>query len=108
MILDTYIMKAFWLFLLPVVGWSPVVFRYFRIQRNTNPFFKEVYSHTTGKVLASFIPDVPFKEVFQGTVYDCVDNQTIESVAKHLATQFISYEINDGIHRIVHKIMEKN
>jgi len=101
-------MKAFWLFLLPVVGWSPVVIRYFRIQGNTNPFLKELCAHTKGKVLASFIPDVPFKEVLQGTVYDCVDNRTVEFVAKHLATQFISYEVNDGLHKIVHHILENS
>lgn len=100
-------MKVFWLILWPVVSWSPVVFRYLRIQRNTNPFFKEVYSHTTRRILSSFVPDVPFKEVFQGTVYDCVDNRTVEFVTKHLVTQFISYEINEGIHTIAHKIMEK-
>jgi hypothetical protein len=100
-------MKAFWLFMLPVVGWSPVVIRYFRIQRNTNSFLKEVCLHTKGKVLASFVPDVPFKEVFQGTL-ECVDNRNVEVVAKHLVTQFISYEINDGIHKIVHTLIEKN
>jgi hypothetical protein len=101
-------MKCFWLLFLPVVSWSPVVFRYFRIQQNTNPLFKEVCSHTKGKVLSSLIPDVPFKEVFQGTIHECVDKQDVEFVAKQLATQFISYEINDGIHKIVHKIMDKN
>jgi hypothetical protein len=99
-------MKTIWLILYPVVSWSPVVFRYFRIQCNTNPFLKELYSHTKGKVLSSLIPDVPFKEVFQGTLHDCVDKQDVEYVAKHLMTQFISYEINDGIHKIVHKIMD--
>jgi len=100
-------MKALWLVLLPVIGWSPAVVRYFRIQHNTNPFFKELYSHTKGKMLSSLIPDVPFKEVFQGTIHDCVDKIDAEYIAKHLATQFISYEINDGIHKMVHKIMEK-
>lgn len=101
-------MKALWLILFPVIAWSPVVVRYFRIQGNTNPFLKELYSHTKGKVISSFIPDVPFKEVFQGTIHDCVDKLDVEYIAKHLVTQFISYEINDGIHSVVHKIMEKS
>ena len=101
-------MRVMWLFLLPATSWSPVLFRYFRIQGNTNPFFKELYSNTKGKVIASFVPDVPFKEVFQGTLHDCVDNRTAEFVAKHLVTQFISYEINDGVHKIVHKILDKH
>ena len=101
-------MKAFWLLILPAMSWSPVVVRYFRIQRNTNPFFKEVYLTTKGKILSSLLPDVPFKEVLQGTIHDCVDKQDVEFVAKHLVTQFISYEINDGIHKIVHNIIDKN
>jgi len=101
-------MKALWLYLLPCMGWSPAVVRYFRIQRNTNPFFKEVYSNTKGKILASFLPDVPFKEVIEGTIRDCVDKQDVEFVAKHLATQFISYEINEGVHKFVHNLLEKN
>ena len=100
-------MKALWLWILPGLCWSPVVVRYFRIQQNTNPFFKEVCSNTKGKILASLVPDVPFKEVIEGTLRDCVDKQDIEFVAKHLMTQLISYEINDGLHKIVHDILEK-
>jgi hypothetical protein len=99
-------MKPFWLIMLPVISWSPVVCRYFRIQTNTNPFFKEVCFHTKGKILSSFLPDVPFKEVFQETIHDCVEKQDVEFVAKHLVTQFISYEINDGIHKVIHNILE--
>ena len=101
-------MKALWLLLLPVISLSPVVIRYFRIQRNTNPFLKEVCSHTKGRVVASFLPDVPFKEVFQGTIQECISKQDVELVGKHLVTQFISYEINDGIHKIVHNVLTKN
>jgi len=101
-------MKVIWLFMFSAMGWSPVVVRYFRIQRNTNRFLKDVCFHTKGRILSSFLPDVPFKEVFQSTIHDCVDKQDVEFVAKHLATQFISYEINDGIHKIVHNILEKN
>jgi hypothetical protein len=101
-------MKALWLFLLPAASWSPVLFRYFRIQGKTNPFFKELYSSTKSKVLTSFVPDVPFKEVLQGTLQECIVKEDVEFVAKHLVTQFISYEINDGVHKIVHKILDKN
>ena len=98
-------MKALWLWIMPGMCWSPVMVRYFRIQHNTNPFFKEVCSNTKGKILASFLPDVPFKEVFEETLRDCVDKQDVEFVAKHLLTQFISYEINDEFHHILHKVL---
>ncbi len=90
---------------------GPVVVRYLRIQGNTNQFLKELYSHTTGKVVSSFIPlDGPVKEIIQGTVYDCVENRTLlaEYVAKHLLIQFISYEVNDGVHEIVKQITHKH
>jgi len=100
-------MKALWLFLLPAIGLSPVVIRYFRIQRNTNPFLREVYFHTKGKILSSFLPDVPFKEVFQGTIQECVTKEDVELVGKHLVSQFISYEINDGLHKVLHNLLDK-
>ena len=100
-----------WLFLVPgigqAIGLSPVVVRYLRIQGNTNTFLKELYSHTSGRVLSSFIPlEGPVKEIIQSTVYDCVENKTLlaEYVAKHLLIQFISYEVNDGVHEIVKQI----
>lgn len=102
-----------WLGLIPMASGlysGPVVVRYLRIQGTTNTFLKEVYSHTTGRVVSSFIPlDGPVKEIIQSTVYDCVENKTLlaEYFAKHLLIQFISYEVNDGVHEIVKQITHK-
>jgi hypothetical protein len=49
-------MKIGWLLVLPALGWNPAVVRYLRIQGNTNVFLKEICSHTTGKVVSSFVP----------------------------------------------------
>ncbi len=90
-----------------VVGLSPVVLRYLRIQGKTNPFLKEVCAHTTGKICASFVPiELPFQEVLKDTLYECVENRSVmaEFVAKQLLMQFISHEVNDGIHEVVKKI----
>jgi hypothetical protein len=89
------------------MGFSPVVLRYLRIQGKTNPFLKEVYTHTTGKIAASFIPmGGPIEDILKDTVYECVENRTVlaEYVAKHLLVQFISHEINDGVHEVLKKI----
>ena len=89
---------------------GPVMIRYLRIQGNTNLFLKELYAHTTGRVVSSFIPlDGPVKEIIQGTIYECVENKTLLAnyVAKHLLIQFISYEVNDGVHEIVKQITHK-
>lgn len=98
------------MFILPIFGWSPVVVvRYLRIQGNTNSFLKELYSHTTGKVVSSFVPlDGQFKEIVQGAVYECVENKTLlaEYVAKQLVIQFISCEVNDGVHELVKTIIQ--
>jgi len=102
-----YRMKIWWFFTLPVFGWSPVVIRYLRIQGNTNSFLKDIYSHTTGKVISSFIPiEGPLKDIIQGTVYECVENKTFlaEHIAKHFIIQIISYEVNEEVHEIFKKI----
>ena len=100
-------MKIGWLCVLPALGWNPSVVRYLRIQGNTNVFLKEICSHTTGKVVSSFVPlEGPVKEILQGTVYECVENRTIlaEYVAKNLLIQMISYEVNEGVHEVFKKI----
>jgi hypothetical protein len=100
-------MRFSWLFVLPTFGLRPAVIRYLRIQGNTNAFLKELYSHTTGKVVSSFVPlDGPVKEILQNTVYECVENRTLiaEYVAKHLLIQMISYEVNEGVHEMVKKL----
>ena len=92
---------------MPVVGFSPVVLRYLRIQGNTNPFLKEVCRHTTGKIVSSFVPmGGPIEDILRDTVYECVENRTVlaEYVAKHLLLQCISHEINDGVHEVWKKI----
>ena len=104
-----------------------VVVRYFRIQGTTNPLFKEVYSHTAGKVVSGFVSD----PILQDTVYEFVTDTTHEvsrldlsmDLAKvdlsvdpaksiletkvgkqltyfvqHLVIQTISHEISDCIH----------
>jgi hypothetical protein len=100
-------MKFTWFILMPVVGFSPVVLRYLRIQGNTNPFLKEVCRHTTGKIVSSFVPmGGPIEDILRDTVYECVENRTVlaEYVAKHLLLQCISHEINDGVHEVWKKI----
>lgn len=100
-------MKLLWFVLAPIMGFSPVVLRYLRIQGNTNPFLKEVCSRTTGKIVASFIPiHGPMEDILKDTVYECVENRTVlaEYVAKHLLLQCISHEINDGVHEVWKKI----
>jgi hypothetical protein len=99
-------MKFLWLWIIPVFGFSPVMVRYLRIQTNTNTFWKEMYSHTAGKVVSSLISiEGPFKEVIQGTAYECVEKKTFgaEDVAKHLLIQLVSYEVNQGVHEIVNQ-----
>lgn len=105
-------MKFLWLWIIPVFGFSPVMVRYLRIQTNTNTFWKEMYSHTAGKVVSSLIPiEGPLKEVIQGTAYECVEKNTCvpEDLAKHLLIQLVSYEVNNGVHEIVnngvHEVM---
>ena len=99
-------MKFTWLVLMPVVGFSPVVLRYLRIQGNTNPFFKEVCRRTTGQIVASFVPTGPMEDILKDTVYECIENRTViaEYVVKHLLLQLISHEINDGVHEVLKKI----
>ena len=107
-------MKFIWLWIVPIFGFTPVMVRYLRIQTNTNPIWKEMYSHTTGKVVSSFIPlEGPLKEVIQGTAYECVENNTFgaEYIAKHLLIQLVSYEVNNGVHDMVnhgvHEVVNK-
>ncbi len=100
-------MKFIWFVLMPVVGFSPVVLRYLRIQGNTNPFLKEVCRRTTGKLVASFVPmGGPIEDILRDTVYECIENRTVlaEYFAKHLLLQFVSHEINDGVHEVWKKI----
>ena len=99
-------MKFVWFVLIPVVGFSPVVLRYLRIQGNTNPFLKEVCSHTTGNIVSSLVPMGPVHEILKDTVYECVENRTLlaEYFVKQLLIQCISHEINDGVHEVWKKI----
>jgi hypothetical protein len=100
-------MKLLWFVLMPVIGFSPVVLRYLRIQGNTNPFLKEVCRRTTGKIVASFVPmGGPIEDILRDTVYECIENRTVlaEYVAKHLLLQCITHEINDGVHEVWKKI----
>jgi hypothetical protein len=102
-------MKFGLFFLMPVVGFSPVLLRYLRIQGKTNPFLKEVCRHTAGKLVVSFIPICgPIEDIVKDTVYECVENRTIlvEFIAKHLLMQLISHELSDGVHEVVKKIKE--
>ena len=100
-------MKFIWFVLMPVVGFSPVMLRYLRIQGNTNPWLKEVCRRTTGKIIASFVPmGGPMEDILKDTVYECIENRTVlaEYFAKHLLLQFVSHEINDGVHEVWKKI----
>jgi hypothetical protein len=105
-----YRMKFAWFYFVPVVGFSPVLLRYLRIQGKTNPFLKEVCFHTAGKVVSSLVPEVDplplVNDALKDTVYECVENRTIllEYFAKHLVIQMISHEISDGVHEVVKKI----
>jgi len=102
-----YNMKWFLWFFVPVASFSPVWFRYFRIQGKTNPFLKEVYTHTTGKIVSSFIPlEGAFPDIVKDTLYECIENKTMvaEYVARHFLLQIISHEINDGVHEVFKKI----
>ena len=113
-------MRLLWLPLLSHCLNTDVVVRYFRIQGSTNPIFKEVYSHTAGKVVSSFVPD----PILQDTLYEFVTDNTNEvsrldpskisnlnisnlekRVGKqlnyfvhHLVIPTISHEISDCIH----------
>ena len=100
-------MKFVWMILMPVVGFSPAVMRYLRIQGNTNPFLKEVCCRTTGKIVASFIPiHGPMEDILKDTLYECIENRTLmaEYVAKHLLLQCLTHEINDGVHELWKKV----
>jgi len=95
-----------WLFV-PVAGFSPVWCRYLRIQGKTHPFLKEVYSHTTGKIVSSFVPlEGTLPDILKDTLYECIENKTLvaEYVARQLLLQLISHEINDGVHEVLKRI----
>lgn len=102
-------MKFVCFFLVPVWGFSPVIFRYLRIKVTTNPMLKEVGRRSTAQIVASFIPGLPMghEDILKDTVYECVaNNSTVLAgyVAKHLLLQFMSHEINDGFHEALHKM----
>ena len=103
-------MKFVWFLLMPVWGFSPVIVRYLRIQINTNPFLKEVCKRSTGQIVSSFIPMgilMGHEDILKDTVYECVANRTVlaDYVVKHLLLQFVSHEINDGVHEVFNNIL---
>ena len=90
---------------------SPVILRYMRIQ--SKPFLNQLYTHTTSKVMSSFVPhDTEALAVLQDTVYEFVENKTLSIDPKevttffvrHFVIQAITHEVNDVVHDVVKKI----
>ena len=105
------------LWLLPLVrAWEcsgPVMLRYMRIQ--SKPFLNQLYTHTTSKVMSSFVPhDTEALSVLQDTVYDFVENKTLSIDPKevttffvrHFVIQAITHEVNEVVHDVVKKITQ--
>jgi len=101
--------------LLPLVrSWEcsgPVMLRYMRIQ--TKPFLNQLYTHTTSKVMSSFVPhDTAALSVLQETVYEFMENKTVSLdpkeattfLVRHFVIQAITYEVNEVVHDVVKKI----
>ncbi len=105
--------------LLPLVrSWecpvtNPVMMRYMRIQ--SKPFLNQLYTHTTSKVMSSFVPhDSAALSVLQETVYEFIENKTLSVdldpkeattfLVRHFVIQAITYEVNEVVHDVVKKI----
>jgi len=103
--------------LLPLVrAWecpvtNPVMMRYMRIQ--SKPFLNQLYTHTTSKVMSSFVPhDTEALSVLQDTVYEFMENKTVSLdpkeattfLVRHFMIQAITHEVNDVVHDVVKKI----
>lgn len=97
-------------------GWecpvsNPVMLRYMRIQ--SKPFLNQLYTHTTSKVMSSFVPhDTPLLSVLQDTVYELIENKTLDMdpkevttfLVRHFVIQAITHGVNDVVHEAVKKI----
>lgn len=77
----------------------PIMLRYFRIKGS--PMAKDICNHTTSRLISSFVPidSIPMKD----TVYECVYNKS-GNFAKYFIVQFVSYEVTEGVHFVIHKI----
>jgi hypothetical protein len=103
--------------LFSTIAWDcpiPVAVRYMRIR--TRPFLNQVYSHTTSKVVSSFVPhDTPALSMLQDTVYELMENKTQYTLVskdipvfllRHFAIQAITHEVNDLVHEIVNDVQK--
>ena len=102
-------------------GWecpvsNPVMLRYMRIQ--SKPFLNQLYTHTTSKVMSSFVPhDTQVLSVLQDTVYEFVENKTLSIdldpkevttfLVRHFVIQAITHEVNDVVHDVVNEAVKK-
>lgn len=93
---------------------SPVILRYMRIQ--SKPFLNQLYTHTTSKVMSSFVPhDTEALSVLQDTVYEFVENKTMSIDPKEVTTFFvrqfviqaITHEVTDVVHEAVNDVVKK-
>ena len=95
---------------------NQVMFRYVRIQ--SRPFLNQLYTHTTSKVMSSFVPhNTEVLSVLQDTVYDFMENKTISIdldpkeattfLVRHFVIQAITHEVNDVVHEVVHEAVKK-
>ena len=93
---------------------SPVILRYMRIQ--SKPFLNQLYTHTTSKVMSSFVPhDTAALSVLQDTVYEFVENKTMSIDPKEVTTFFvrqfviqaITHEVTDVVHEAVNDVVKK-
>jgi hypothetical protein len=102
-------------------GWecpvsNPVMLRYMRIQ--SKPFLNQLYTHTTNKVMTSFVPhDTQALSVLQDTLYEFVENKTLSVdldpkevttfLVRHFVIQAITHEVNDVVHDVVNEAVKK-
>ena len=110
-------MRVLWLVCMGTLAWecpSPVMIRYIRIQ--SKPFLSQLYTHTTSKLMYSFVPhDTPVLSVLQDTVYEFVENKTLSVDPKEVTTflvrqfviQAITHEVTDVVHEVVQEAVKK-
>ena len=114
-------MRSLWFFFSVVRAWecpvNPVMLRYVRIQ--SRPFLNQLYTHTTSKVMSSFVPhDTAVLSVLQDTVYEFMENKTLAPLdldpkrvstflVRHFVIQAITYEVNEVVHEAVHDVVKK-
>lgn len=112
-------MRVGWLLFTLSRAWecpSPVMVRYIRIQ--SKPFLNQLYTHTTSKVMSSFVPhDTAVLSVLQETVYEFIEKKTVsmdldpKKVSTFLVQQFviqaITYEVNQVVHEAVNDVVKK-